>query len=298
MCVACPHLGVYYTLSQLRNVTISGDIGCYTLGAGHPWNALDTCISMGASMGMALGLDKGRSDADKDKKIVAVIGDSTFLHMGMQGLLDIVYNRGNVTVLLLDNRAVGMTGGQDNPAAAATSTARKRRGRLRQAGRGARRARRSACTWSTPTSCRCCSRPARRDQDPRSLGDHHQPALRADQGLPSAEAVQVIDDKCTGCGNCIDVGCPAIHVTRRDKVTVKPAAAKSISPSCASRARPAPAAACACPALRAGCDRPCRYPGMPIKVIRKSAECKADHGRASKAARPDAERSDVCNRQV
>ena len=60
--MACPHLGVYYTLSQLRNVLISGDIGCYTLGAGHPWNALDTCISMGASMGMALGMDKGRGE--------------------------------------------------------------------------------------------------------------------------------------------------------------------------------------------------------------------------------------------
>ncbi|HUY03154.1 MAG TPA: thiamine pyrophosphate-dependent enzyme, partial [Rhodocyclaceae bacterium] len=116
MCVACPHLGVYYTLAQLRNVTIAGDIGCYTLGAGHPWHALDSTISMGASMGVALGLDKGRSESDRDKKIVAVIGDSTFLHMGMQGLLDITYNRGNVTVLLLDNRTVGMTGGQDNPA--------------------------------------------------------------------------------------------------------------------------------------------------------------------------------------
>ena len=70
---------------------------------------------MGASMGIALGLDKGRGEADKDKRVLAVIGDSTFLHMGMQGLLDIVYNKGNVTVLLLDNRAVGMTGGQDNP---------------------------------------------------------------------------------------------------------------------------------------------------------------------------------------
>ena len=68
-----------------------------------------------AAMGVALGLDKGRSAADKDKRVLAVIGDSTFLHMGMQGLLDIVYNKGNVTVLLLDNRAVGMTGGQDNP---------------------------------------------------------------------------------------------------------------------------------------------------------------------------------------
>ncbi|MFN6962117.1 MAG: indolepyruvate ferredoxin oxidoreductase, partial [Rhodocyclaceae bacterium] len=68
MCVACPHLGVYYTLSQIKNIIISGDIGCYTLGAGHPWNALDTTISMGASMGIALGLDKGRNEADKDKR--------------------------------------------------------------------------------------------------------------------------------------------------------------------------------------------------------------------------------------
>ena len=74
MCVACPHLGVYYTLSQLKNIIISGDIGCYTLGAGHPWNALDTCISMGASMGIALGLDKGRSEADKDKRVMPELG--------------------------------------------------------------------------------------------------------------------------------------------------------------------------------------------------------------------------------
>ncbi|HXK55838.1 MAG TPA: thiamine pyrophosphate-dependent enzyme, partial [Gammaproteobacteria bacterium] len=101
MCVACPHLGIYYCLSKIRNKAISGDIGCYTLGAGHPWNALDTTICMGASMGVAHGLDKGRTDVDKDQKIIAVIGDSTFMHMGMQGLLDITYNRGNVTILLL-----------------------------------------------------------------------------------------------------------------------------------------------------------------------------------------------------
>lgn len=126
MCVACPHLGIYYCLSKIRNTSISGDIGCYTLGAGHPWNALDTTISMGASMGVAHGLDKGRVEADENKRIIAVIGDSTFMHMGMQGLLNITYNRGNVTILLLDNRAVGMTGGQYNPPVVATSTAKSR----------------------------------------------------------------------------------------------------------------------------------------------------------------------------
>ena len=108
LCASCPHMGVYYTLSQLKNLTISGDIGCYTLGAGHPWNSLDSTICMGASMGIALGMDKGRGETDKNKRILAVIGDSTFMHMGMQGLLDITYNGGNVTVLLLDNRAVGI----------------------------------------------------------------------------------------------------------------------------------------------------------------------------------------------
>ena len=86
MCVACPHLGIYYCLSKIRNKAISGDIGCYTPRAGHPWNALDTTICMGASMGVAHGLDKGRTDVDGDQKIIAVIGDSTFMHMGMQGL--------------------------------------------------------------------------------------------------------------------------------------------------------------------------------------------------------------------
>ena len=84
--------------SHIRNLNIIGDIGCYTLGAGHPWNALDTCISMGASLSMAHGMDKGRGESDDKKSIVAVIGDSTFLHMGMQGLLNMIYNRGNVTV--------------------------------------------------------------------------------------------------------------------------------------------------------------------------------------------------------
>jgi indolepyruvate ferredoxin oxidoreductase alpha subunit len=109
-------MGIYYTLSQLKNLTISGDIGCYTLGAGHPWNSLDTTICMGASMGVALGMDKGRGEATRTRRMLAVIGDSTFMHMGMQGLLDITWNRGNVTVLLLDNGTVGMTGGQNTPA--------------------------------------------------------------------------------------------------------------------------------------------------------------------------------------
>ena len=219
MCVACPHLGVYYTLSQLRNVTISGDIGCYTLGFGHPWNALDACISMGASMGMALGLDKGRGDSDQDKKIVAVIGDSTFLHMGMQGLLDIVYNKGNVTVLLLDNRAVGMTGGQDNPGNGrdiyGNEAPRVDFAKLVKA-LGVREERVHVVDpYELPTLFKKL-REETKIAEPSVIITNQPCVLIKD--YHALKPFTVIDDKCTGCGNCVDIGCPAIHVTRRDKV--------------------------------------------------------------------------------
>ncbi len=220
MCVACPHLGVYYTLSQLRNVTISGDIGCYTLGFGQPWNALDACISMGASMGMALGLDKGRSEAEKSQKVVAVIGDSTFLHMGMQGLLDIVYNRGNVTVLLLDNRAVGMTGGQDNPGSGrdihGDDAPRVDFARLVKA-LGVREERVHVVNaYELPVLLRTL-REETKIPGPSVIITSQPCVLIKD--YHALKPYTVIEDRCTGCGNCVDVGCPAIHVTRRDRVT-------------------------------------------------------------------------------
>jgi indolepyruvate ferredoxin oxidoreductase alpha subunit len=222
MCVACPHLGVYYTLAQIKNITISGDIGCYTLGAGHPWNALDTTISMGASMGIALGLDKGRGEADKDKRILAVIGDSTFLHMGMQGLLDMVYNGGNVTVLLLDNRAVGMTGGQSNP-----GTGRDIHGQ--EAPRvdfaklveslGVKQERIHVVDpYQLPVLFKTIREEIKIPEV--SVIITNQPCVLIDD-YKKQRPYEVLEDKCTGCGNCVEVGCPAIHVTRRDKV-VKP----------------------------------------------------------------------------
>lgn len=222
MCVACPHLGVYYTLSQMRNLIISGDIGCYTLGAGHPWNALDTCISMGASMGMALGMDKGRGAADANKKVVAVIGDSTFLHMGMQGLLDITYNRGNVTILLLDNRAVGMTGGQDNP-----GTGRDLHGEEAQRvdfaklceALGVKRERiRVVDPYQLPVLFKALREETRIEEPSVIITDR--PCVLIDHYQPTKPYL-VVDERCTGCGNCVDVGCPAIHVTRRE-TEVKP----------------------------------------------------------------------------
>ena len=117
MCPGCPHRGLFYTLKQLKLV-VSGDIGCYTLGTMAPLEAMDTCICMGASISGALGMEKAHPEmADK---LVSVIGDSTFLHSGVTGLMDVVYNGGNSTIIILDNSITAMTGHQDNPATGKT----------------------------------------------------------------------------------------------------------------------------------------------------------------------------------
>lgn len=111
LCPACPHRGVYYVLSKLGAI-VTGDIGCYTLGVMPPLHGIDTCICMGASIGNALGLSKMLPE----RKVIATIGDSTFLHSGVTGLMDVVYNKGIMTTVILDNAITGMTGHQHNPA--------------------------------------------------------------------------------------------------------------------------------------------------------------------------------------
>lgn len=113
LCPGCHHRGVFHVLKKLK-LHVSGDIGCYTLAAFPPLSSMDTSICMGASVGMALGFEKARGK-DFAKKSIAVIGDSTFLHSGITGLIDVVYNQGNTTVIILDNSITGMTGHQENP---------------------------------------------------------------------------------------------------------------------------------------------------------------------------------------
>ncbi len=113
MCAGCPHRGTFYVLKKL-GLVVSGDIGCYTLGAAMPLQSVDTTICMGASVSAALGMAKARGK-EFNKKLVSVIGDSTFMHSGITGLVDIVYNKGANTVIILDNSITGMTGHQDNP---------------------------------------------------------------------------------------------------------------------------------------------------------------------------------------
>ncbi|MBQ6782491.1 MAG: indolepyruvate ferredoxin oxidoreductase subunit alpha [Acholeplasmatales bacterium] len=113
MCPGCPHRGTFYVLKKL-GLTVSGDIGCYTLGAVAPLQSVDSTICMGASVSAGFGMAKARGK-EFNKKLVSVIGDSTFIHSGITGLIDIVYNKGSNTVIILDNSITGMTGHQQNP---------------------------------------------------------------------------------------------------------------------------------------------------------------------------------------
>ncbi|MBP3300278.1 MAG: indolepyruvate ferredoxin oxidoreductase subunit alpha [Clostridia bacterium] len=112
MCAGCPHRGMFYTLAK-NKITVLGDIGCYTLGAVPPLSALDSTLCMGASVSGLHGFNAARPDAEK--KSVAVIGDSTFMHSGMTGLVNVAYNGTNSTTIILDNSITGMTGHQQNP---------------------------------------------------------------------------------------------------------------------------------------------------------------------------------------
>jgi indolepyruvate ferredoxin oxidoreductase alpha subunit len=111
LCAGCPHRGVFYALGKLRAI-VTGDIGCYTLGALAPLKSMDSCICMGASIGMARGMDLA---GENPQPVVAVIGDSTFAHSGMTGLLHMAYTASAGTVVVLDNRTTAMTGHQGNP---------------------------------------------------------------------------------------------------------------------------------------------------------------------------------------
>ena len=118
MCPGCPHRGTFYVLKKL-GLTVSGDIGCYTLGAAAPLSCMDSMICMGAAVSAAHGMAKVRGE-EFQKHLVSVIGDSTFIHSGITGLINTVYNKGSNTIIILDNSITGMTGHQDNPATGKT----------------------------------------------------------------------------------------------------------------------------------------------------------------------------------
>ncbi len=118
LCPGCSHRGVFYAMKKLR-LTVTGDIGCYTLAAIPPLETMDTCLCMGASIGYAQGIEKATGDQLKGK-LIAVIGDSTFLHSGITGLMDLVYNQSKTKICILDNKITAMTGHQEHPGSGLT----------------------------------------------------------------------------------------------------------------------------------------------------------------------------------
>lgn len=115
LCAGCPHRGLFYRLGKRKDVMITGDIGCYTLAYGAPYNAMDAAICMGASISMGHGAQQTFNREGIKKKVVTVLGDSTFFHTGVNSLMNTVYNNSNTINVILDNRITGMTGHQQNP---------------------------------------------------------------------------------------------------------------------------------------------------------------------------------------
>ena len=114
-CSGCPHRGVFYELGKHKDIMVSGDIGCYTLGYSKPYNAMDTALCMGASFSLGHGAQKVFNMGSNGKRVVTVLGDSTFFHTGINSLINTIYNNSNTVNIILDNRITGMTGHQDNP---------------------------------------------------------------------------------------------------------------------------------------------------------------------------------------
>lgn len=218
LCPGCPHRGVFYTLRKL-NCTVTGDIGCYSLGAFAPHNAMHTIVCMGASVTSALGIEK----AMKDKihgKLVAVLGESTFMHSGITGLIDTVYNKGRHVTMILDNSITAMTGHQPNPASGKTLKGEPTK------------------ALNIEAMCRACGisnvhtvdpfdlkllestlKEALNDSEP-SVIVTRRPCFLLKDYKPRVRLVSINRDKCVKCGMCWKLGCPAIEVNPDDGKTV------------------------------------------------------------------------------
>ena len=215
MCAGCPHRGLYYILKK-NNLTVLGDIGCYTLGATAPLKATDTTICMGASVSGLHGFNKAGA-AGRTGKTVAVIGDSTFMHSGITGLVNIAYNESASTVIILDNSTTGMTGHQQNP-----TTGFNLKG--------------DPCTKiNLEELCRSVGIRRVRVIDPYDL-DQCDKAIKEEVGCGEPSVIisrrpcallktvkhpgpiSVDNSKCIGCKACMKIGCPAISIVDRKAV--------------------------------------------------------------------------------
>ena len=221
LCPGCPHRGFFYTMSKGKDFVIGGDIGCYTLGGAAPLGAMDTCVCMGGGFSVAMGLSKAFAATGQQKKVFGVVGDSTFFHSGMTGAAEILYNKGAVIPVVLDNHITGMTGHQDNPGSGYTlqgeiAAAIKIEDVLRAFGyenviivdpqdlTAMQKAVDDALASQAPAAI-ICRRPCLLIK-----------RIRHDIGL-----CEVDRDKCIGCKKCLKVGCPAVSI-REGKSAIDP----------------------------------------------------------------------------
>ncbi len=216
LCPGCPHRGLFYVFGKL-NVFAAGDIGCYTLAFQRPLQGLDSCICMGASVGMAHGMSKAQEDGKNN--VVGVIGDSTFIHSGITSLLNMVYNRSNSVVVICDNRTTAMTGMQDHPGTGVTLQGRETKALDFE--RLARSMGVDNVRVVNPLDLKE-TREAIKDElaaEGPSLVIARAPcALLKSKDGESMSPLMVERERCTGCRACISIGCPAISWRRFEQL--------------------------------------------------------------------------------
>jgi indolepyruvate ferredoxin oxidoreductase alpha subunit len=209
MCAGCPHRGIFHLLKKLKCM-VYGDIGCYTLGAVAPLNAMDLNVCMGASCSGLHGFNKAMGP-EGEKKSVGVIGDSTFIHSGITGITDVAYNMSNSTVIILDNSITGMTGHQQNP-----TTGKNLRGE--PAGKVDLEALCRALGYehvvvTDPYDLKTTEQVIREElaYEGPSIIISRRPCVMI-KGVEHKPPISVNHDKCVGCKACMQIGCPAISV--------------------------------------------------------------------------------------
>ena len=210
LCPGCPHRGFFYVMSKKKNTVITGDIGCYALAASPPLGAMDTVICMGAGFSAGMGIAKAFEVSERDGKVFGVMGDSTFFHSGLTGAMEIVYNKGKMIPVVLDNRITGMTGHQDNPGTGKTLMGEE------------------ASVIDVVEVLKSLGYKTVKVINPNNLKEVEETIDEAEastepfaivtkspcvliKGLPPFKEKCIVDrDKCTKCKMCLKVGCPAI----------------------------------------------------------------------------------------
>ena len=219
MCPGCPHRSMFYTLTR-KKIRVMGDIGCYTLSVLPPLEAMDMCICMGASIGAAHGFNKASEGSDV-QPVVGVIGDSTFFHSGMTGLLDVAYNQGNTITIILDNRTTAMTGFQQHPGTGRTLQGQETR--VVDLVALAKAMGISRVSIVDPYDLAQLGQVI--DQEIKapepSLIISRRPCVLLDRNAESVRIQRQVDHElCTGCKMCLKLGCPAMSFSGEGKVLI------------------------------------------------------------------------------